>query len=190
MAKAGWHSTTSVTWIPIRDAYPAILEICLSPSLCESWFIERAAAGRLRCQAKKGDANYFWRSPSASPPRVDFAACAATRDVVTQIDGVFGFVREALQGIEVVREDLEEALGMPVKAAAQAAVIQWPWREDPKLLAKEGTEPRRVQFECEKKFDPALLRSLSAVKIWEALAEAGVNNVSVSAIERAFTGMR
>jgi len=49
MAKAGWHSTTSVTWIPIRDAYPAILEICLSPPLCESWFIERAAAGRLRC---------------------------------------------------------------------------------------------------------------------------------------------
>jgi len=109
--------------------------------------------------------------------------------VVAQIDGVIGFVREALQGIEVVREDLEEALGMPVKAAAQAAVIQWPWREDPKLLAKEGTEPRRVQLECEKRLDPAR-RFRSAVKIWEALVEAGVNNVSVSAVERAFTGKR
>jgi hypothetical protein len=196
MAKAGQQSTT---WIWIRDAYSAILEFVGSPQDCGPWLVEQIVAGRVRCRAQKStaaDEKNFWQSGTphtASWPIVNFAACEARRYVVSGIDGVIGFDRETLSGLAVVREDLE-ALGVvtttsPATSTSPATAIQWPWQKDPKLLAKEGTEPRRVQFECEMRLDPEL-RSLSAVKIWEALGKAGVNNFSVSAIERAFTRKR
>jgi hypothetical protein len=173
MAKAGRQST-SISWVWLRDAYPDILKICGSPPLCESWFIEQVIAGRLRWRAKKStaaDNQKFWRNPS---PTVDFAACSATRMVVAQSDAVLGFVTETLLGIEVVREDIV------------ALKHQWPWQENPSLLAKDGSQPRRVQLECEARLDPETISSLSAEGICDALAAAGVNIVSVSAVERAF----
>jgi hypothetical protein len=106
-------------------------------------------------------------------------------------DGVIGFVRETLSGLAVVREDLE-ALGVRVKAAAQAAVHiqQWPWQENPALIREEGTEPRRVQLECEKRFDPVAIRFLSTSRKRAAFERIGLNDFSDSAIERAFTHKR
>ena len=196
MAKAGQQSTT---WIWIRDAYSAILEIVGSPQDCGPWLVEQIVAGRVRCRAKKStaaDDKNFWQSGTphtASWPIVNFARCEARRDVVDGIDGVIGFVRETLSGLAVMREDLE-ALGVvttasPATSTSPATAIQWPWQKDPKLLAKEGTEPRRVQFECEMRLDPTI-RFLSTSKKRAALAEAGVNVISDSAIERAFTRKR
>jgi hypothetical protein len=197
MAKVG-RKSTSTTWIWIRDAYSAILEIVGSPQDCGPWLVEQIVAERVRCRAKKStaaDDKNFWQSGTphtASWPIVNFAACTATRDVVPQIDGVL-LVRETLSGLAVVREDLE-ALGVvtttsPAKSTSPATAIQWPWQENPALIRKEGSPARRVQLECEARLDPTI-RFLSTSKKRAALAEKGVNVISDSAIERAFTRKR
>jgi hypothetical protein len=196
MAKAGQQSTT---WIWIRVAYSAILEIVGSPQDCGPWLVEQIVAGRVRCRAKKStaaDDRNFWQSGTphtASWPIVNFAACEARRYVVAGIDGVIGFVRETLSGLAVVREDLE-ALGVvtttsPATSTSPATAIQWPWQENPALIRKEGSPARRVQLECEARLDPTI-RFLSTGKKRAALAKAGVNVISDSAIERAFTRKR
>jgi hypothetical protein len=63
---------------------------------------------------------------------------------------------------------------------------QWPWQKDPTLIAKEGSEPRRIQLACQqKKLDPAI-QLLSKAKICKALEEAGVKDISESSVRRAF----
>ena len=193
MAKAGQQSTT---WIWIRDAESAILEFVGSPQDCGPWLVEQIVAGRVRCRAKKStaaDDKNFWQSGTphtASWPIVNFARCEARRDVFHGIDGANAFVPETLSGLAVVREDLE-ALGVvtttsPATSTPPATAIQWPWQENPALIRKDGSAARRVQLECEARLDPTI-RFRSTSKKRAALAEAGVNIISDSAIERAFT---
>ena len=113
--------------------------------------------------------------------------------MVHGIDGATGFVPETLSGLAIMREDLE-ALGVvttasPATSTSPTIVIQWPWQENPALIRKEGSSARHVQLECEARLDPTI-RVLSTSKKRAALAEAGVNLISDSAIERAFTRKR
>jgi hypothetical protein len=62
---------------------------------------------------------------------------------------------------------------------------QWPWHKDLTLRQKDGSEPRRIQTECEKKLKPEI-QHLSPAKICEALEKAGVSDASDSSVRRAF----
>jgi hypothetical protein len=62
---------------------------------------------------------------------------------------------------------------------------QWPWRKDPALRQNDGSEPRRIQLECEQKLEPSI-QHLSPAKICKALERVGVSNASDSSVRRAF----
>jgi hypothetical protein len=63
--------------------------------------------------------------------------------------------------------------------------VQWPWRKDPALRQSDGSEPRRIQLECERRLRPSI-QDLSPAKICEELVRAGVSNVSATSVRRAF----
>jgi hypothetical protein len=62
---------------------------------------------------------------------------------------------------------------------------QWPWHKDLTLRQKDGSEPRRIQMECEKNLKPEI-QHLSTAKICKALEKAGVSDASDSSVRRAF----
>ena len=62
---------------------------------------------------------------------------------------------------------------------------EWPWRKDLTLRQKDGSEPRRIQLECEQKLEPSI-QHLSPAKICKALERARVSDASDSSVRRAF----
>jgi hypothetical protein len=64
---------------------------------------------------------------------------------------------------------------------------QWPWRIDPTLRAKQGSQPWRIQVECEKNLEPSI-QHFSVAKIRTALEGAGMKVISDSSVSRAFKG--
>jgi hypothetical protein len=119
MAKAR-QDLTSVTWTLIRDIYPLILEIWVSPQYCASWLAEQIAGGRVRWRTKATrppdePLDDFWQG---SPPSIDFAECTATKLVPAPPGTVVGFFSVTLLVLEVAREDIE-ALGARMDEPAE-----------------------------------------------------------------------
>jgi hypothetical protein len=64
---------------------------------------------------------------------------------------------------------------------------QWPWRKHLALRAKRGSEPWRIQVQCEKNLEPSI-QHFSVAKIRTALENAGMKDISDSSVRRAFKG--
>jgi hypothetical protein len=62
---------------------------------------------------------------------------------------------------------------------------QWVWQKDSKVLAKDNTELRRIQRECQRRLEPSVQLG-STAKICKALEGAGVKDISPSSVRRAF----
>jgi hypothetical protein len=62
---------------------------------------------------------------------------------------------------------------------------QWPWRKDPALRQDDGSEPRRIQLECERRLKPSI-QYLSPARICGELERVKVSNVSPTSVRRAF----
>jgi hypothetical protein len=108
MAKAERNS--NVTWIWVREAYPAILRCCGSPQLCGPWLAEKIASGQIpwKCQAPPTvDVQNFWQPTAAGKlPEIDFEQNSAARDVVAYTPGVIGMARETIYGLAIgIRAD-------------------------------------------------------------------------------------
>jgi hypothetical protein len=209
MAKA--EKNSNVTWIWVREAYPAILRLCGSPQLCSAWLAEGINSGQIRWKYQAPpivDAQNFWR-PTADGkfPEIDFEQNLATRLVVADTPGVYGMVHETIYGLAIAKEHLE-ALGAEMReddnlspssllrslvSGLRDADDRWPWDKDPSLRAKGGeVEVRRCQMTCERKLDPAV-RHLSTSKICKALEDAGAKGAkgfSESTVKRAFGRIR
>jgi hypothetical protein len=127
MAKAA-RKITPLTWIPLHEAHPLVIEICLSPSQAGLWLAEQIAAKRMRVRwravrpasTSAVEIEGFWQG---SLPTLDFADNSATKLVIAPPGTVVGFCPITLLGIEIARQDIEPLLPVAAKKTADRPTI-------------------------------------------------------------------